>query len=99
MSYNKITIDLEDLKSYIKSLPTESEEWYDNEWELHAHGIYKYVSTIDSDFADTFKCFMNKYGEEIEAKEKEQVRESFERLIAPRIGEAPIKTEDGSWRY
>ena len=96
---SKITIDLEDLKSYIKSLPTESEEWYDNEWELHAHGIYKYVSTIDLDFADTLKCFMNKYGEEVEAKEKEQVRESFERLIAPRIGEAPIKTESESWSY
>jgi hypothetical protein len=42
---------------------------------------------------------MNKYGEEVEAKEKEQVRESFERLIAPRIGEAPIKTESKSWSY
>ena len=96
---SKITIDLEDLKSYIKSLPTDMEEWYNEEWVLYAEGIHAYVKTVDLKFADTFKCFMNKYGEEVEAKEKEQVRESFERLIAPRIGEAPVKTEDGLWRY
>lgn len=99
---SKITIDLEDLKSYIKSLPTESEEWYDNEWELHAHGIYKYVSTIDSNLADTFKCFMNEYGKEVEAKEV-LAHEVFARgtpvTTSIGIGAAPVKTEDGSWRY
>jgi hypothetical protein len=64
MSYNKITIDLEDLKSYIKSLPTDMEEWYNEEWALYAEGIHAYVKTIDLKFADTFKCFMNKYYEE-----------------------------------
>ena len=61
MSYNKITINLEDLKSYIKSLPTESEEWYDNECELHARGIHAYVKTVDLKFADTFKSFIDEY--------------------------------------
>ena len=64
MSYNQITIDLEDLKSYIKSLPPTMEEWYDEEWMLHAEGIHAYVKTIDLKFADKFKCFMNNYYEE-----------------------------------
>ena len=106
---SKITIDLEDLKSYIKSLPTESEEWYDDEWELHAHGIYKYVSTIDSNFADTFKYFMREYGEDVEASRRaeqygkcyvsDEDREVMKAAVVTAIGMAPIKNEDGSWRY
>ena len=64
MSYNQITIDLEDLKSYIKSLPTEMEEWYDEGYMLHADGIHAYIKTIDLKFADKFNCFINNYYEE-----------------------------------
>ena len=61
---SKITIDLEDLKSYIKSLPTDMEEWYNEEWALYAEGIHAYARAVDLGFADTFKCFMNEYYEE-----------------------------------
>ena len=64
MSYNKITIDLEDLKSYIKSLPTDMEEWYNEEWALYTEGIHAYIKTIDLKFADTFKYFIDEYYEE-----------------------------------
>jgi len=61
---SKITIDLEDLKSFIKSLPTDMEEWYDEDWAIHANGILAYVRTVDFKFADTFKFFIDDYYEE-----------------------------------
>ena len=61
---SKITIDLEDLKSYIKSLPTAMEEWDNEEWALYAEGIHAYARAVDLGFANTFKSFMDEYYEE-----------------------------------
>jgi hypothetical protein len=106
---SKITIDLEDLKSYIKSLPTDMEEWYNEEWALYAEGIHAYVKTVDLKFADTFKSFMREYGEDIEASRRaeqyekcylsDEDREVMRDAVVTAIGMAPIKNEDGSWRY
>ena len=103
---NKITIDLEDLKNYLRTLPTKREEWYDDTWALHAQGISEYVATINKDFAEELFEFSQNYSDELEAKYEERnmtVEASIEALRLEKehreFGVAPIKTESESWGY
>lgn len=49
---SKITISLEQIESYIKTLSGEYDEWWAPEYSLYGDGLIDFLKTVDKDFGD-----------------------------------------------
>jgi hypothetical protein len=91
---SKITISLEQIESYIKTLSGEYDEWWSPEYDLYGNGLIDFLKTVDKGFGDDADAILKLHGieaDDIRRKERAEQRAADDAYRA--IGTAPIKIE------
>jgi len=89
---NKITISLEQIESYIKTLSGDYDEWWMPEYDLYCTGLISFLKDVDRGFGDDANAILKLHAieaDEIRRKAEQQVVDDAYRAI----GTAPIKIE------
>ena len=74
---NKITISLEQIESYIKTLSGDYDEWWMPEYDLYCTGLISFLNDVDRGFGDNANEILKLHAieaDEIRRKEKAEQR-------------------------
>tara|TARA_R110000822_G_scaffold354_2_gene1533 strand:+ start:557 stop:853 length:297 start_codon:yes stop_codon:yes gene_type:complete len=91
---SEITISLEQIESYIKTLSGDFDEWWMPEYDLYGNGLIDFLKTVDKSFGDEANALLKLHGieaDDIRRKEKDKQQVADDEYRA--IGTAPIKIE------
>ncbi len=97
---SEITISLEQVEAYIKTLSGEYDEWWMPEYDLYGTGLISFLKGVDKGFGDIADALLKLHAIEADRLEKERKVEQRVADDAHRaIGEAPTKTEGKGYEY
>ena len=97
---SEITISLEQVEAYIKTLRGEYDEWWMPEYDLYGIGLISFLQDVDKGFGDSANALLKLHAIEADRLEKERKAEQWVADDAYRaIGEAPTKTEGKGYEY
>ena len=97
---SEITISLEQVEAYIKTLSGEYDEWWMTEYDLYGTGLISFLRDVDRGFGDSANALLKLHAIEADRLEKERKAEQWVADDAYRtIGKAPTTTEGQGYGY
>jgi hypothetical protein len=97
---SEITISLEQVEAYIKTLGGEHDEWWMPEYDLYGTGLISFLQDVDRGFGDSADALLKLHAieaDEVVNKQKAEQRVADDAYRA--IGKAPTKTEGQGYGY
>jgi hypothetical protein len=85
---SKITIDLEQIESYIKTLSGEYDEWWMPDYDLYCTGLISFLKDVDRGFGDKANEILKLHAIEadrVEAERQDKYNNLVERLLRLKV--------------
>jgi len=103
---NEITISLDQVEAYIKTLGGEYDEWWSPEYILYGSGLIAFLQKVDKGFGDGAAAILKLRAIEadrVEAERQDKYNNSAvlkqQAYLLSKFGEAPTKIEGQGYEY
>jgi len=98
---SEITISLDQVEAYIKTLSGEYDEWWSPEYDLYGNGLIGFLQRVDKSFGDDANAILKLRAVEAERQDKynNSVVLKQQAYLLSKFGEAPTKIEGQGYEY
>jgi N-dimethylarginine dimethylaminohydrolase len=104
---SEITISLEQVEAYIKTLDGSWDEWWAPQYCLFGDGLISFLKSVDKSFGDDADAIFDLHAieaDKLEAERQDERNSTADILkqqtyLLTKFGEAPIKTEGQGYTY